>query len=162
VVGPPDHTWSAEPAFPTQALLTPEGRGAAVGPRELLGAVVGGEHNHGVVRDAKRVELVEQLTDDPVELLQAVGVEPERGLVSPALRQVRPHVHPRGVVPQEEGLVAGVSTIDEVERPAKEVVFDRLHPLAGQRPGVFDGLASDPTEPWVLGGIVNVGRLAVQ
>ena len=67
-------------AFPVRVLFAAEHRGAAVGPGEDLGAVVGGIHDDGVVVEAQLLELVEQLADVAVVLDHAVGVDAEAGL----------------------------------------------------------------------------------
>src|SRR6185369_16717178 len=48
----------------------------SVGPGKLLGAVIGGEDDHRVVGDAELVELAEQFTDHPVELLHPSAYSP--------------------------------------------------------------------------------------
>jgi hypothetical protein len=108
------------------------------------------------------VELREQLTDDPVELLQTVGVEAVLGLVLPALGQARPDMHAGRVVPEQERLVGLVRPVDEVERTGEQIVLDRLHALARQRARVLDRLFADTAEARILRRIINVRRLAVQ
>ena len=73
-------------AFPLRVLLAAEHRGAAVGPAQGFGAVVGGIHDDGVVLDAQFLELVEQLADHAVVLDHAVGIDAQAGLAldSPA------------------------------------------------------------------------------
>src|SRR3954453_11556319 len=159
---PADSERRPEPAFPPQPLLAPERRGPTVGPAELLRAVVGGEDDHGVVGDAQIVELIQKLSDDPVELGHAVGVDAESGLVLPSLRKVRPHVHPGGVVPQQERLLGVMGAVDEVERTLQQVVFPCLHALAGQGASVLDRLLADPSESRVLRGVVDVAGPAVK
>ena len=66
------------------------------------------------------------------------------------------------VVLCQERLLGLVGAVDEVEGPLQQVVLNRLHPLAGQRAGVGDGLLADLPEPRVLGGVVDVGGLALQ
>ena len=71
---PADHARRPEPALPAETLLSTERRGAAVGPGELLGSVVGREDHQRVLGDAELVELAQQFADHPVELLHPVGV----------------------------------------------------------------------------------------
>ena len=78
--GPADGARHAVAAFPVAVLLAAEGRRAAVGPGELLRAVVGGIHDDGVVFEAEFLELVEQLADVRVVLDHAVGIDAEAGL----------------------------------------------------------------------------------
>ena len=71
-------------------------------------------------------------------------------------------MHAGGVVPQQERLAGLVGAVDEVQRPGQQVVLDGLHALAGQRPGVSDGLAADPAEAFVLGRVVGLAGPGVQ
>ena len=52
--------------------------------------------------------------------------------------------------------------IDEVERRPEEFLVNGLHALPGERTGVLDRLLADLAELVVDGGIVLVGRLALQ
>ena len=95
----------APAAFPVGVLLAAERRVGAIRPGVVLGAVVGGIHDDGVVGDAQLVELVEHLAD-----LLVVGDHPIAVVVLPALAavlvgEVGPEVHGRRVVPEEERLV---------------------------------------------------------
>ena len=78
--GPAYHRRHAVAAFPVGVLLAAERRGAAVGPGERLGAVVGGVDHDGVVGDAEIVELLQELADLPVMLHHAVRIDAEPGL----------------------------------------------------------------------------------
>jgi hypothetical protein len=49
-----------------------------------------------------------------------------------------------------------------VDRRGGSFVVDRLHALLGERAGVFDGLFADLAEPRIDGGVVFVGRLALE
>jgi hypothetical protein len=108
------------------------------------------------------LQLGQQLADHPVKLLHPVGVPAQPGLVPPPVRQARPDVHAGGVVPQQERPAGLVGTVDEVKRAGQQVVLDSLHPLAGQRPRIGDGLAADPAEAFVLGRVVGLAGPAVQ
>ena len=73
VAGPTHQLRDAEAALRGQAFFTLEGMIAALRPGELLGAVVRGPDDDGVVGDLQFVELVEQYTRHIVELGHAVG-----------------------------------------------------------------------------------------
>ena len=103
--GPADGGRHAVAALPVGVLLPAEGRRAAVGPGELLRAVVGGVHDDRVVFEAELLELVEQLPDHRVVLDHAVGIGAEAGLARALLLEVREDVHAGGVPPEEERLV---------------------------------------------------------
>ena len=103
--GPADEGRHAEAAFPVGRLLALERRGAAVGPGEDFGAVVGGVDDDGVVGDAEVVELLEQLADMAVVLDHAVGIEAQARLALALLLQMREDVHAGGVEVAEERLV---------------------------------------------------------
>jgi hypothetical protein len=75
---------------------------------------------------------------------------------------MRVDVHAGCVEPAEERRVCPVLPVDEVERSAEELSVHRLHPLARERAGVYDGLLVDATKARVLGGIIPVARLAPQ
>src|SRR5262245_60613605 len=103
---PAHHEGHAESTLPAKSLLAAERGGPAIRPAELLRAVVRCEDDNGVFSDTQLVELVQEFTDDPIELRHPIGVKAVLGLVLPAVRQTRPHVHARRVVPQENGLLA--------------------------------------------------------
>ena len=82
-----------------------ERRVGAIRPGVVLGAVVGGIHDDGVVGDAQLVKLVEQLAD-----LLVVGDHPIAVVVLPALAavlvgEVGPEMHGCRIVPEEERLL---------------------------------------------------------
>jgi hypothetical protein len=58
------------------------------------------------------------------------------------LLYVRAKVHARGVPPDEEGLFGLMLALDEVLSGGEGFLVDRLHALAGERPGVLDGLSA--------------------
>src|SRR5262249_13697074 len=64
-------THGAHAAFPGRELSTPERRYAAVRVGDVLGAVVGGEDDDGVVGLAHVLELFEDIADVVVHLLHA-------------------------------------------------------------------------------------------
>ena len=69
-------------------------------------------------------------------------------------------VHPRAVVPDEERLAGLALALDEIDRRGRGLIVDRLHPLAGQRAGVLDGLLADLAPARVHGRVVLVRGLA--
>jgi hypothetical protein len=123
-------------------LLAAEHRGAAVGPGEGLGAVVGRIHHDGVVGDAELVELREQLADLAVVLDHAVGVDAEAGHPLRCRLEVGEDVHARRVPPQEERLAVGLRLVDEGERLGRHLLVDGFHARARQRAGVLDLLGA--------------------
>ena len=123
-------------------------------------AVVGRVHDERVLGNPELVEVVEQIPHILVMVDHRVVVRrlPAPGLPDAILLGVREHVHVGEVHPGEEGLVVLVLPADEVLRGGSEVIVTGLHPLPGQRSGVFDPLLADSAPPWHLGGIVLVGR----
>ena len=99
LAGPSDHHRNAESAFPSRVLLTPEGKHAAIRPSHKFGAIVRGVHDNCVVRDAQLVQLVEQLSDVTVMLRHTIRIDTLSGYALCFIRQMGPHVHPRGVKP---------------------------------------------------------------
>ncbi len=147
--GPLDEGRHAEAALPGRSLLAVEGDGAAVGPGEGLGAVVGGVEDDGVVVDAELLELGEDTADVVIVLEHAVGIEADAALAFPLLAEVGPDVHARRGHPGEEGLVGLVGPLDEVDRRVGELVVRRLHALFRHGPGVLDLLAALAVGPAV-------------
>jgi len=68
--------------LPNWCLFAFERRGAAVGPREDLSAVVGREQYDGVVGDAQIIEAAEELADHTIEFDHAVGLKAQPVLFS--------------------------------------------------------------------------------
>ena len=127
--GPAHHARHAVAAFPVRVLLALERRGAAVRPREDLGAVVGRPDDDGVVGDAEVIELLQELADHAVELGHAVRVDAQAGLALRFRLEERVDVHAGRVEPAEERLAGLVLPVDEVERGAEELLVHRLHAL---------------------------------
>ena len=117
---PADDARHAEAAFVDRALGVLERRHAAVRPGEHLGAVVGGEDDDGVVGLADVVEVLQEGADAVVHLRHAglfeavVGLAVLHRLV--LLREERPDVHARRVVPDEERLAVLLGLVHEVAR----------------------------------------------
>ena len=135
---PADQRRHAVAALPVGVLLAAEHGGAAVGPGEGLGTVVGRVHHDGVVGDAELVELGEQLADLAVVLDHAVGVDPEAGHPLRLRLEVGEDVHAGGVPPHEERLSVRMRLVHEGERLGGDLLVDRFHALPGQRTGVLD------------------------
>ena len=114
----------------------------------LIGAVIGGENDDGVVELAHVFELLEDVADVVVHLLHAGFVDAPvlaAGLAHHGHVLVGQHggdVHARRVVPDEERLVGllGVVAVEEVDDLGRNLFIDRLRPLQGQRTLVLAGL----------------------
>ena len=156
--GPAHHRRHAVAAFPVGVLLAAERRGAAVGPGERLGAVVGGVDHDRVVGDAEIVELLQQLADLAVMLDHAVGIDAEPGLALRLGLEAGPDVHAARIEPDEERLLVPVRAVDEVDRGLEEFLVDRLHALLGERPGVLAFLLAPGAEAGIVAGRVGGGR----
>jgi hypothetical protein len=108
----------------------------APGPGIVLGAVVGGIHDDGVVGDAQLVELGEQLAN-----LLVVGDHPVSVVVLPALAavlvgEVGPEVHGRRIVPKKEWLLRLGLLLHPGQSTGGDLFVDGFHPLLGQRAGI--------------------------
>src|ERR1022692_2010223 len=114
--GPASQARHAEATLPGGALLSTEGRGTAVRPRKLLGAVVHGKNNDGVVGDAQVIELLQKLAYDPIEFHHPVREKTVTALVCPLWAEAGPDMHARGVVPEKERFSAFHGFVHEIER----------------------------------------------
>ena len=150
---PADQLRNSVGAFPVGVLLAAERRGACVGPRVAVRAVVGGVDDDGVVGDAEVVEHVEHRADVLVVVDHRVVVLglPQPGLALAPGLQVCVQVHVGEVAPDEERVARLVLALDVVDGAVGDVVVDGLHPLGGQRAGVLDGLLADRAELLVVG-----------
>ena len=157
---PADHRRHAVAALPVGVLLAAERRGAAVGPGERLGAVVGGVDHDRVVGDAEIVELLQKLADLAVMLHHAVGIDAEPGLALRLRLEPRPDVHAARIEPDEERLLVPVRAVDEVDRGFEEFLVDRLHALLGERSGVLAFLLAPGAEARIVARRVGRGRNA--
>ena len=165
VARPANESGHAEGALPVGVLLAAKRRGRAIRPGVGMRAVVGRVDDDGVIRDAQVVERLEQRSHRGIVLDHAVGILGEgRDALGAAV--LGPHVgaevHPGAVVPDEEGLAGLDLALDEVDRRGRGLVVDRLHPLAGQRAGVLDGLLADLAEARIHGRVVLVRGLAAE
>ena len=97
---PPSHP---RPFSPRKGDVPPSG------PAEFLRTVIRREDDDRVVCNPQGIELREQFADDPVQFLHTICIETELRLAAPALGQARPHMHARGIVPQQEGLAGRMS-----------------------------------------------------
>jgi hypothetical protein len=159
---PANHCGRAIAALPVRVLLAAEGSRAAVGPRERLGAVVGGVEDDRVVGDTEIVELFEQRPHLPVVLDHAVGIGPEPRHVLRLGFEMGEDVHPGRIKPDEERLLCGVRAFDKIERRVKEFGVDSPHALLGQRPGVLAFLLAPGAEARVVTRRLDLGRDALQ
>ena len=138
VAGPADRAGHAVAAFPVLVLLAAKRRRAAIGPGEAFGAVVGRIHHDGVIRKPQFIELVKNLTDVPIVLDHAVGVDAQAGLALRFILQVREDMHAGGVPPQEERLVGFLRFLQIFQREGGDFLVDGLHALDVERAGAFD------------------------
>jgi hypothetical protein len=159
--GPAYHRRHAIAAFPIGVLLAAERRGAAVGPRERLGAIVGGVDHDRIVSDAEIVEFLQELADLAVMLHHAVGIDAEPGLALGLRLEAGPDVHAGRIEPDEERLLIPVCAVDEVERGLEEFLVDRLHAFFGQRAGVLTFLLAPGSEAGIVARRVGGGRHAL-
>src|SRR5262249_41844809 len=108
LTGPANDGWHAEAAFIAGALGRLERGHAAVRPGEHLGTIVRREDDDGVVGFAHVVDVLEQGADAVVQLRHAGFLKAiVRAVVLHRfvfVRQERPDVHTRGVMPDEERL----------------------------------------------------------
>ena len=131
-----DHR-GAVAAFPGLALLALERGDTAVGVGDRLGAVVGGEHDDGVVELADVFQLLEHEANVVVHLLHAGFVDAPvlaAGLTHHGHVLGRQHggdVHARRVVPGEERLIGflGVVAVEEVDDLGRDFLVHRLRAL---------------------------------
>src|SRR5262249_51406402 len=115
---PADNGGDAEAALADGTLGVLERRHAAVRPSEHLGAVVRREDHDRIVGLADLVEMLEQGADAVIELRHAGFLETVVRLAvlhcAVLLRQERPDVHARGVVPDEERLAVSLGAVHEI------------------------------------------------
>ena len=81
--GPLDESGHAKAALPGRPLLAVKGDGAAVGPGEGFGAVVGRVEDDGVVIDAKLLDPGEDTADVMIVLEHAVWIETDAAACLP-------------------------------------------------------------------------------
>src|SRR4030095_16307108 len=87
---------------------------------------------------------------------------PAAGLADAFRLRVRAQVHVGEIHPDEEWLVRILLSLDEISGSIRSVVVDGLHPLLGQRTGVFTLLLADLAEARINRRIVLVGSFTVQ
>ncbi len=167
MAGPADHHRNAYTALKGCHLFTAEGCGAAVELGTVLGAVVGGVDDYGVVHDAELLQAVEQLADLHVmfDHTAAVGVVlggNVSGEILVLVTEAGVHVHPAWVEPDEEGLVRLLRAFDEVEAGLDELLVHSLHPLLSKLTGILDLLLANFAEAVVDRGIVRIGGPSVE
>ena len=133
-----------------------------VRPGVVLRSVVGGVHDDRVVGDAQLVELVEHHANLLVVHDHAIGIRVLAALAEILLRNVRPEVHGRGVVPQEERLVGLSLLLHPRECARRDLFVDGFHALLGEGTRIDNGLFADAAVASVYRRIIHVGRLAIQ
>src|SRR5262249_44199640 len=92
----------------------------------------------------------------------AVRVDAEPGLSLRLGLQMGPDMHAGRVEPDEERLAVPHSAVDEVDRRLDELRVDRLHTLAGERPGILALLPAPGAEARIVAGRVGRGRDALE
>src|SRR5262245_10106695 len=123
---PANQTRHTESTLPSRCLLASVRCGSTIGPTHYLGAVVRAVDDDGVVSDSKVIELLQQLSDHAVVLDHPVGIKPQTGLSLRFGFQMSEDMHARAVEPDEERLAGLLLAIDEIERPGKKLLVDRL------------------------------------
>ena len=138
---PTDDHRGAIPALPGLAFLALERCDATVRECDRLGAVVGGEHNDGVVGLAHLLDFLKDEADIVIHLLHAgfvdapvlAALHAQHGLI---LRRQHGHdVHARRVVPDKEWLVGppGIVAVEEVDHLGRDFLVHSFGPLERQR-----------------------------
>ena len=151
VPGPAHHGGNPVGPFPIGVLLTAEGGHAGIRPAVHVGAVVGAVHHDGVIGDAQLIEQVEHLADALIVIDHHVVILrlPAPGTADVLGPGVGAEVHVGGVEPHEEGLPRCHGITDEALGLDYELFVAVLHPLLGQRPGIFDPLGAISIGPAV-------------
>src|SRR5208283_3897284 len=123
---PADDARYAEASLHHGPLGSGEGRLAAIGPGEVLRAVVGGEDEDGVLLELVVLELLNDRADDVVELGHSGFVDGpavlRRAQLLVLLREMGYHVHPGGVQPDEERLAVALGLVEKLERVFEDLV----------------------------------------
>ena len=147
LAGPAYYCRHAEATFEAGALAACERGLPAIRPGKVLGAVVGGEHDDGVVVETVVLQICHDRADNVVELRHAGFLDAPAVLrVAHRLvffRQVRHDVHARRVQPDEERLFVGARLVHELRREVEDFVVDRLHALGIELASVLDLLFAD-------------------
>src|SRR5262249_18486739 len=71
-------------------------------------------------------------------------------------------MHMGGIDPAEEGLARCMLALDPVLGGTNKLVVAGLHAFLGKGAGIFDLLLAHPTPARLLGGVVGIGRPAVE
>ena len=180
---PADDARNAEAALVHRSLGGAERRHPAVRPGEDFRAVVCGEDDDSVVRDADIVQVLEQIADIVVELRHSgllhgvivLGVH----FCLVRFRQVSEDVHACRVVPDEERLAGLFRFIHEAFAVVDKHFVECLHVVLGgtaflpplvipahivewrQGPFVDDALLADPAPARHDRGVIRFGRIAM-
>ncbi len=164
LAGPAQDARHAEAAFDDRPFALRERRRSAIGPGEEFGAVVGGEHDDGIVVLAHIFELLQHQSDVVIELGHAGFLfRPAILRVArriPLIREVGHDVHARRVQPAEERLAVRLGLFNELQGEVANFVVHRFHALGIERAGVFNLLFADLAPARHLGRVVHVGRPA--
>src|SRR5262249_5137983 len=131
---------------------------ATVGPREGLGAIVGCVNDDGILSDAEIVKLPQELTDLPVVLHHAIGINAKSGLSLRVRLEMSPYVHPSWIEPDEEWLLLLICSLDEVQGCRDELFIDRLHALLCERTCILTSLLAPRTEAGIIARCVRCRR----
>src|SRR5271157_1358225 len=141
---PADDGWRAESTFQDLPLATRKRCLAAIGPGEVLRAVVGGEDDDGVLLETLVVELLHDCADDVVKLGHSGFVDGpavlRRAQLLVLFREMGYHVHPGRIQPEEERLAIAPGLVEKLERVLEDLVVHGLHAIRVQRAGVLDAL----------------------
>src|SRR5439155_24761878 len=105
LAGPAHERRNAPGALPVRVLAAAEQRVAAIGPCVVLGTIVGGVHDDGIVGDAQFVKLVEHLTDLLIVRYHAIAVIVLSAFSTVLVCEMSSEMHSRRVVPEEEWFV---------------------------------------------------------
>ena len=133
-----------------------------IGPGEEFGAVVGSEHDDGVVVDAQIFELLHYQADVVVKLRHAgLFNRPAVLRVTQRLilvREVGDNMHARGVEPDEERLAVFFGFVHEIDGEVTDLVIHGLHALGIKHAGILNLLLADLAPARHLGRVVRIGR----
>ena len=151
VAGPAHQGRHPVSPLPIGVLFAAEGSHAGIGPAVHVGAVVGAVHHDRVVGDAELIEQVEHLTDAFVVIDHHVVIFrlPAAAAAHILRARVGAEVHVGGVEPHEEGLPRRHRIADEALGFGHKFIICGFHPLAGERSGALDPLATIAVSPAV-------------
>ena len=163
LAGPAYELRHAVGALPAGVLLAAELRGAGIGPRVAVRAVVGGVDDDSVVGDAELIDQVEDLAHVLVMVDHRVVVVAlcHAGLTEALGLGMSSEVHMGEIDPGKERLLGLYLALDEILRLGCNFVIDCFHPLLVQRTGILAFLLAHFAEARVFGRIINLRRHAI-